>query len=55
MTLSKEANKVSASAIGFDEDLSLSNARVVEQIPGCKNSLRMQRLSRINFNTHFAG
>ena len=33
MTLSTEkANKVSASAIGLDEDLNLSNARVVEHL-----------------------
>ena len=30
--MSKEANKVSASIIGFDEDLSMSNARVVEHL-----------------------
>lgn len=32
MTLSKEANKVSASDVGFDEDRIMSNARVVEHL-----------------------
>ena len=32
MTLSKEANKVSTSDVGFDEDRIMSNARVVEHL-----------------------
>ena len=52
-----QASKVSATAIGLDENINFVNAKLVDHLtaPGCKNSMWMQWLSTMNVTLHSVG